>query len=127
MRNSMLKCLLVLLVVAVSVADADAQRRSRTRGSTQPARDTVPTTNQPQQTVNNNQTPTYNPYGNTKIVVAPQTGGFNDTTKPSLRNDAAYNKDMLRERTPLPYEDLRWDDALFTERVWREIDVREKI
>jgi gliding motility associated protien GldN len=27
----------------------------------------------------------------------------------------------------LPYEHLRWDDALFTERVWREIDTREKI
>ena len=31
------------------------------------------------------------------------------------------------ERTPLPYEHLRWDDALFAEKVWREIDLREKI
>ena len=33
----------------------------------------------------------------------------------------------MNERTPLPYDYLRADDALFTERVWREIDMREKI
>jgi gliding motility associated protien GldN len=27
----------------------------------------------------------------------------------------------------LPYEHLRWDDALFSEKVWREIDLREKM
>jgi gliding motility associated protien GldN len=27
----------------------------------------------------------------------------------------------------LPYEHLRWDDALFAEKVWREIDLREKM
>jgi gliding motility associated protien GldN len=40
--------------------------------------------------------------------------------------DGALEK-SINERTPLAYEYLRADDALFTERVWREIDTREKI
>jgi len=44
-----------------------------------------------------------------------------------LRNDNAFDKTGVMERTPLPYENLRWDDALFAEKVWRELDLREKI
>jgi len=33
----------------------------------------------------------------------------------------------LKDRIPLDYEFLRADDALYTQRVWREIDIREKI
>jgi gliding motility associated protien GldN len=58
--------------------------------------------------------------------MAPTVGGFNDTAKKSLRVDGAFEK-TINERTPLPYEDLRKDDALYSERVWREIDIREKI
>jgi hypothetical protein len=54
-------------------------------------------------------------------------GGFSDTTKTSLRRDAAVEKSMLKDRIPLDYEFLRADDALYTQRVWREIDIREKI
>src|SRR5207248_11636578 len=36
-------------------------------------------------------------------------------------------KNGVMERSPLPYEDLRWDDALFAEKVWRELDLREKL
>jgi gliding motility associated protien GldN len=46
---------------------------------------------------------------------------------PSLRPDEAVETSSLRERTPLPYENLRADDALFRHKVWREIDIREKI
>jgi gliding motility associated protien GldN len=109
---------------------ADAQRRGRTtRGNTTtpPASNNQP--GQPTQQTNNNQQPTgYNPYGNLPIEAAPTSaGGFNDTIKRSLRNDAAYEKSSMKDRTPLPYDHLRADDALFTERVWREIDTREKI
>ena len=36
-------------------------------------------------------------------------------------------KSTLSARTPLEYEHLRWDDALFAEKVWRELDLREKM
>ncbi len=44
-----------------------------------------------------------------------------------MRPDAAFDKSFINDRTPLPYEHLRWDDALFAEKVWREVDLREKM
>jgi gliding motility associated protien GldN len=46
---------------------------------------------------------------------------------PSLRPDEAVETSNLRDRTPLPYENLRADDAIFRHKIWREIDTREKI
>jgi gliding motility associated protien GldN len=46
---------------------------------------------------------------------------------PSLRPDEAVETSNLRDRTPLPYENLRADDALFRHKIWREIDAREKL
>ena len=46
----------------------------------------------------------------------------------SLRKDEAVSGgDAMRDRTPLPYEDLRIDDAVYRHKIWREIDTREKI
>jgi len=127
MNKQIVKFGLLVFLVGCITFNADAQRRGRTRN--QPTNQ--PTTNQPDtipsQVTNINQPSTYNPYGNTPIEMAPQVGGFTDSVKKSLRNDAAFEKNFMKERTPLDYEYLRWDDALFTERVWREIDVREKI
>jgi len=47
--------------------------------------------------------------------------------KKSLRRDEAVNRDAIRDRTPLLYEDLRADDAVYRHRIWREIDAREKM
>src|ERR1051326_3918674 len=93
------------LLLASVVISAEAQRSGRKRNNT-----TQPTNNQQQQT-NNTQVPS----------------GYNNTRHPSLRNDNAFVKSGVMERTPLPYEDLRWDDALFAEKVWRELDLREKL
>ena len=54
-------------------------------------------------------------------------GGLLDTLRPSLREDAAVERDLVLERTPLEYQNIREDDAIFRVRVWREIDTREKI
>ncbi len=45
----------------------------------------------------------------------------------SLRRDGAVDDDAIRDRTPLPYENLRADDAVYRHKIWREIDAREKI
>ncbi len=49
------------------------------------------------------------------------------TVKKSLRPDEAVETTMLKDRTPLPYENLRADDAMYRHKIWREIDTREKI
>jgi len=47
--------------------------------------------------------------------------------KPSLRPDEAVETSKLAERSPLAYEHLRADDAVYRHRIWREIDTREKM
>ena len=50
-----------------------------------------------------------------------------DTPRKSLRNDASIELNLVKDRTPLAYEHIREDDAVYRQRVWREIDVHEKI
>jgi gliding motility associated protien GldN len=50
-----------------------------------------------------------------------------DTPRKSLRNDAAIELNLVKDRTPLAYEHIREDDAVYRQRVWRELDVHEKM
>lgn len=123
MKSLFVKSCLVLVCVSGLVADAAAQRRSRNRNTT-----TNPDSTSQQQNNNTAAPSGYNPYGNIPIRTQASEGGYNDSiTKKSQRIDAAFDKSAINERTPLPYEHLRWDDALYTERVWRELDLREKM
>jgi len=49
-----------------------------------------------------------------------------DSVRVSLRPDASIERGLVKDRTPLAYEHIREDDAWYRERVWREIDIREK-
>jgi len=50
-----------------------------------------------------------------------------DTIRRSLRNDAIIERNLVKDRTPLVYEHIREDDAVYRQRVWEEIDVHEKM
>jgi gliding motility associated protien GldN len=103
--------------------NADAQRASRKRAANAPATQGVQQTEQTQDV----KPPSgYNPYGNIPIE-RDSTSNTNGVVKKSLRPDGAVDKSFINERTPLPYENLRWDDALYSEKVWRELDLREKM
>jgi gliding motility associated protien GldN len=125
MRN-ILKYLVFSAVLITFATNADAQRRGRNRGN-----NTQPDTTSQQQVVQQNTNPSsvqkYDPYAGLPIQKAASGGGFNDTSRTSLRRDAAVERGMFKDRIPLEYEFLRADDALYTQRVWREIDIREKI
>ena len=85
--------------------------------------------------VTNNQVlaaPTISEVKPTKNIDTTVVGGFNANNKRSLRNGYAFfsetnSRKGMKERMPLPYENLREEDALFSEFVWEEIDAREKI
>jgi len=127
MKISILKVGCCLLLAGFLVSDAFAQRTPRRR-TTQPTttNPTNPAENNQQQNNNNQQPSNYDPYANLPIRV--DSSGMSDTNiRKSLRNDNAFDKSSLTARTPLPYEHLRWDDALFAEKVWRELDLREKM
>lgn len=66
----------------------------------------------------------------TAVVVAPVNDSLPITNiKPSLRPETALDihNGLITDRTPLPYQQLRAEDAAYDERIWREIDTREKI
>ncbi len=129
MKSQLVKVCLLVAFLGLVVSEADAQQRStRRRGRTTETTGNEAGTQGTQQQNNNTAPPTnYNPYGNIPIRVEGATGTGDSAIKKSMRQDAAFDKSGLNERTPLPYEHLRWDDALFAEKVWRELDLREKL
>ena len=116
----------------------DAQTRKKTTRKdppkTQPASSGygTQTTQPPAQSSgygnNNQQQQTNQPQANIPIVVIASTGNAAmDTIKPSLRNDASIERNLIKDRQPLAYEHIREDDAVYRQRVWRELDTREKM
>jgi gliding motility associated protien GldN len=77
---------------------------------------------------NNNQPqPSNQPASNIPIRVAKAKSiGGSDTILPSKRPEA-IERNLVKERKPLPFEHIREDDAVYRQRVWREIDTREKM
>jgi gliding motility associated protien GldN len=68
----------------------------------------------------------------TKSIDTTMVGGFNANNKRSLRPNYGFfsennTRKAVQQRTPMAYENLREEDALFSEFVWEEIDGREKI
>jgi gliding motility associated protien GldN len=120
MKNLIKSCFLLVLGLAL-VSQAGAQRVAKKRA----AQTTNDQTTQTQEQVNNTKSPVSL---NSGIPIRVDSATVSDTAvKKSLRNDNAFDKAALSDRTPLPYEHLRWDDALYSEKVWRELDLREKM
>jgi gliding motility associated protien GldN len=61
------------------------------------------------------------------IQVVKGGSGIGDSVRPSLRNDNTIDRQLVKDRNPLAYEHIREDDAVYKQRVWREIDTREKM
>jgi gliding motility associated protien GldN len=136
MKNLVFKSALVLLV-SVTVAQANAQ--SGYRNATRPnAQDTtkknaldsnarnlvVPPANKPVTTAN---PAAGNAVGAATIRYDTSAPGFNAKPEMSLRNNYAVDRSQIKDRKPLEYENLRDDDNVWSEFLWREIDAREKI
>jgi gliding motility associated protien GldN len=125
MKIQVIKFWLFSLSLFALVMSADAQRvsRKRTNANAQAPQGAQQSTEQ-----NNDVKPPsgYNPYGNIPIEVDTSSNA-NGVVKKSLRPDGIADKSFINDRTPLPYENLRWDDALFAEKVWRELDLHEKL
>jgi len=121
MKKHFIRLCLLALVLSLVAGAADAQTKKRTVKKRPPAKKTATTKSQ----------------GGNNAAVAPK-----DTVKPapvveadikldtprkSLRNDAIIERNLVKDRTPLTYEHIREDDAVYRQRVWREIDVHEKM
>jgi gliding motility associated protien GldN len=128
MKKHFIRLCLLALVFALVAGVADAQTTPKKKPA---AKRKVGTTATKKKGTQKNQ-------GVANAAVAPQ-----DTAKPaivvpdadiklaeplrSLRNDAIIERQLIKDRTPLPYEHIREDDAVYRQRIWREIDVHEKM
>jgi gliding motility associated protien GldN len=62
------------------------------------------------------------------VVVRSGSGNpLTDSNRVSLRNDNAVEANLIKDRTPLIYDYIREDDAIFKQRIWRVVDAREKM
>jgi gliding motility associated protien GldN len=129
MKKQYFKYFLLAVCLGIFVNSVDAQTKKK-RTSTKRASTKKTTASKTKAKIQ----PTA-PVVDTVAVVAappPPPPKFNDslpvpTVKKSLRPDEAVETTMLKDRTPLPYENLRADDAMYRHKIWREIDTREKI
>ena len=121
MKTIIIKCLMVALCVGVLSSVADAQAK-KTR--------TVQKRPTAKKTTNAKSKANINPSKVDTVVVVPPPHIDSlpiISVKKSLRNDDAVERNLVKDRTPLPYENLREDDAVYRQKIWREIDTREKM
>ncbi|MEP6596171.1 MAG: gliding motility protein GldN [Ginsengibacter sp.] len=108
--------LAVCFALAISVADAQAKKRTVKKRTTA------------KKTTNSRTKANIAPTNvDTVATVEPKIDSLPITTiKKSLRPNDAIERNLVKDRTPLAYEHIREDDAVYRERLWREIDIREK-
>jgi len=122
MKNCIVKfsSLAIVLALAVGTVSAQTTHRKSTKRST-----TKRKTNSNKNAAN---TQAVAPAKDTTKPVAVIEADIKlDTPRKSLRNDAAVERLLIKDRTPLAYEHIREDDAVYRQRVWREIDIHEKM
>lgn len=120
MRNRIIKLSLLaaVLVMCVSVADAQAKRSAKKRPPAKKASTTKSKTTAPPVAAADTAKPK---------TVLPEPELNLGTIRKSLRNDDVIERNLVKDRSPLPYEHIREDDAVYRQRLWREIDVHEKM
>ncbi|MEO7444616.1 MAG: gliding motility protein GldN [Ferruginibacter sp.] len=120
MKKFVVRCLL-LSVLCCGFADATLAQAKRTAKKRTTARKTTSTKTKA----------TVEPTVAVEEVAVAENSAYDSLpikqVKKSLRPDEAVETTVLRDRTPLPYEHLRADDAVYRHKIWREIDTREKI
>ena len=125
MKNRIIKLCLLLTVLAFTAGTADAQvrkkpvRKAAKRTSTAKKKTTTRSKNTATAAVAAPAMDTVKPVLEAKLDIPP--------IKKSLRNDNAIERNLVKDRIPLTYEHIREDDAVYMQRVWREIDVHEKM
>lgn len=110
MKNYFVRISLLTLVFALVAEQADAQARRRTTRTSAG----VPTNTAPVVV-------------DTPVVLPPADTLPLRQVRKSLRMDEAVESDPMKDRIPLPYEHIREADAVYRHKIWRDIDIREKL
>ena len=134
MKKVFLSGFVMLLAISALNAVAQSGYRNKTtpanakpavKDTTKPApNNTVPKGNNPTATPANT-----SPNASGAVTIRYDTsnpGGFDAKPEIALRNNFAVDRSQVKDRKPLEYENLRDDDNMWSEFIWREIDAREK-
>ncbi|MEO8860056.1 MAG: gliding motility protein GldN [Ginsengibacter sp.] len=125
MKNIIVKCIFLSLFLGVLGNVSEAQTKKKTPSRSVKKRTTA------KRTTNSKTKANINPSVkvDTAVVIAPPKIDSLpiEIVKKSLRPNDAIERNLVKERTPLAYENLREDDAVYREKIWREIDTREKM
>jgi gliding motility associated protien GldN len=124
MKNRIIKLILLVVVLAVATQDVDAQAKKK---RTTTKRTTTTKKASTSKSKGNAASTVAVAAKDTTPVVAPEPDLKLGEVKRSLRNDNAIDRNLVKDRTPLNYEHIREDDAVYRQRLWREIDVHEKM
>lgn len=107
------------LTMVTEICDAQAKKRTVKKRTTA------------KKTTNSRTSVNINPSRDTVVAVVPPAAKIDSLpipiVKPSLRSNDAIERNLVKDRNPLAYEHLREDDAVFRQKIWREIDIREKM
>ena len=123
MKIIMVKTLMLMLCIGFVFNVANAQTTKKHRHSVKRKKTAHKTTAA--------KTPALKPTPVDTVVMAPPPVDSIPIpiVKQSLRPETALDNHntLIADRTPLPYQNLRAEDAVYDERLWLEIDTREKI
>lgn len=126
MKNRIIQLCLIVAAMGFFVESADAQAKPARKSKKRSTAAKKTSTNKSNS--GNTADLTAAPAKDTVPAVAEVVPDLNlGDVKKSLRNDNAIERNLVKERTPLPYEHIREDDAVYRQRLWREIDVHEKM
>lgn len=124
MKNRIIQLCLVVAAMGLFVSTADAQQRKPRAAKKRTAAKKTSTN---KSNTGNAAALTQAPAQDT-VPAAPVEASLDlPAVKKSLRNDNAIERNLVKERIPLTYEHIREDDAVYRQRLWREIDVHEKM
>ncbi|MDQ2721240.1 MAG: gliding motility protein GldN [Bacteroidota bacterium] len=125
MKIMILKGLMLTLCFGILANAANAQARKKAVHRTVKKRTTA------KKTTNSRTTANISPSVRVDTVVIAPAAKIDSLpipiVKKSLRNDDAIDRNLVTERTPLAYQYIREDDAVYRQKIWREIDTREKL
>lgn len=127
MKLNQVKWVVLVTAAVLTVSQANAQRRPRGGGGAPASTQTQTTPAAPTPAPETDTVPKQPVNIYAGLPFEYDTATADNSARKSLRQDNAYDKSTLTQRTPLPYEHLRYDDAFYAEKVWRELDLREKM
>ena len=125
MKNRIIKLCLLLTVTAFIAGSVDAQTKKPVRKSAKRSTAKKGTTNRAKAKPTAAIAPP--PPVDTVKPAPPEAKLDIPPIKKSLRNDNAIERNLVKDRIPLAYEHIREDDAVYMQRVWRELDTHEKM